>query len=236
MFVGVQLTGASIITSYSSTLLKSSRLLSPNVATFIPTSTQYISIILFTFIVDRIGRKPLLLLSGAVIALSHIVLSVYSFCSTHFWSQCTELDTVSNVTNSTGIRTLLSVEFCDHITLVPMGTLILFRFGYGLGWGQIPNILLGEFFPVKVRSTAASLSICVSMTAIAFALLMFPYLLLGACYLFSNFGLFEFHCMCVCFSFIPETTGLSMEEIEDLFKSKIIFVKFRSPFPKKNCI
>ena len=40
VFVGVQLTGVSIVASYSSTILKSSRLLSPNVASFIPTSAQ----------------------------------------------------------------------------------------------------------------------------------------------------------------------------------------------------
>ena len=91
VFVSVQLPRVSIFASYSSTILKWIRLLSPNVASFIPTSTQSILVILFTFIVDRIGRKPLLLFSGAVIALSHVVLSIYSFGSTHVWHQCSEL-------------------------------------------------------------------------------------------------------------------------------------------------
>ena len=235
VFIGVEITGTSIIASYSSTILKSSRLLSPNIASFIPTSTQSISVILFTFIVDRIGRKPLLLFSGTGIALSHVILSVYSFGSIHVWHQCSALDTTSSITNSTGIHTLVSVQFCDYITLVPMGALILLRFVYGLGWGPIPCILLGEFFPVKVRSTAASLSICVFMSAIAFIVLVFPYLqqLLGAHYVFSILGFLNFTACVFVFLFVPETTGLSMEEIEELFKSKIIFVKFWNPFPRK---
>ena len=236
VFVGVQLTGAAIITSYSSTLLKSSRLLSPNVATFIPTSTQYISIILFTFIVDRIGRKPLLLLSGAGIAMCHIVLSVYSFGSTHIWSQCSELHTVARITNSTGIHTLGSVEFCDYITLVPMLTLILFRFAYGLGWGPIPFIMLGESFPARIRSVAASVSFAVFMISLALMVLQFPYLekLLGARYVFAIFVFLNITMCVFVVLFVPETKGLSMEEVEKLFKGKIIFVKFRNPFLKKH--
>ena len=235
VFVGVQLTGVSIVTSYSSTILKSCSLLSPNVATFIPTSTQPISMILFTFIVDRIGRKPLLLFSGTGIALSHVILSVYSFGSTHVWHQCSELDTTSSITNSTGIHTLVSVQFCDYITLVPMGALILFRIAYGLGWGPVPYILLGESFPIRNRSIAASISFCVFMMTIALMLLVFPYLekLLGARYLFMLFVILNISTCVFVFLFIPETKGLSMEELEELFKVKVIFVKFRNPFPRK---
>ena len=235
VFIGVEITGTSIVASYSSTILKSSRLLSPNIASFIPTSTQLLSMILFTFIVDKIGRKPLLLFSGAGIALSYVVLSVYSFGSIHVWHKCSELDTTSSITNSTRIHTLVSVQFCDYITLVPMGALILLRFVYGLGWGPIPTILLGEMFPVKVRSTAASLSICVFLSTVSLTVLVFPYLqqLLGAPIVFSILCILNFTECVFVFLFVPETTGLSMEEIEELFKSKIIFVKFRNPFPRK---
>ena len=235
VFVGVPLTGIAIVASYSSTILKSSRLVSPNVASFIPTSVQSVSVLLFTFLVDRIGRKPLLLFSGAGIVLSHVILSVYSFGSSQVWSQCSESVTTSGLTNSSGTHSLLSVEFCDYITLVPMAALIMLRFAYGLGWGPVPWILLGEFFPTKVRSTAASISLCVYMFAIALILLMFPYFeqLFDDHYVFSIFGLLNAFICVFVFLFIPETTGLSFEQVEELFKDKIIFVKCRNPFPRK---
>ena len=156
VFVGMELTGVSIVCSYSSNILKSSRLVSPNVASFIPTSVQSGSVILFTILVDRIGRKPLLLFSGAGIALSYVILSIYLFGSLYLWTQCSGLDATSNLTNSSGVNTLVSGEFCDYITLLPMAALIIFRFMYGLGWAPIPWILLGESFHTKVRSIATS--------------------------------------------------------------------------------
>ena len=230
VLVGLELTGVSIITSYSSTILKSSRLLSPNVASFIPTSTQSISMILFTFIVDRIGRKPLLLLSGAGIALSHVVLSAYSFGTTHVWHQCSELDTTSSITNSTGIHTLVSVQFCDYITLVPMGALIFFRFAYGLGWGVVPYILLGESFPTKIRYIAASVSFSLLMFTNTLILLIFPFVeqLVESHYIFITFMLLNISTCVFVLLFVPETKGLSMEEIEELFMGKSIFLKCRN--------
>ena len=235
VFVGVELTGVSIVSSYSSNILKSSRLVSPNVASFIPTSVQSVSVILFTFLVERIGRKPLLLFSGAGIALSYAILSVYSFGSSHLWTQCSEFDTTSSLTNSSGVNTLVSGEFCDYITLLPMVALIIFRFVYGLGWGPIPFILLGESFPTKVRSIAASVSICVFMFSIGLILLVFPFLkqLLGPHYVFLIFVLLNITTCVFVFIFVPETTGLSMEEVEELFKHKIIFIKCRNLFPRK---
>ena len=120
VLVGMQIIGVSIVASYSSNILKSSRLVSPNVASFIPTSGQSLVALLFTFPVDRIGRNPLLLFSGAGIALSYVILSAYSFGSSHLWTQCSEFDTTSNLTNSSGVNTLVSGKFCDYITLVPM--------------------------------------------------------------------------------------------------------------------
>ena len=236
VLVGMELTGTSMVSSYSSNILKSSRLVSPNVASFIPTSVQSGSVILFTFLVDRIGRKPLLLFSGAGIALSYVILSVFSFGSSHLWTQCSELDTTSSLTNSSGVNTLVSEEFCDYITLLPMAALIIFRFMHGLGWGPIPWILLGESFPTKVRTTAASVSICVLMFTIATIVLVFPFLqqLLGPHYVFLIFVLLNISACVFVLFFFPETTGLSMEEVEVLFKDKIIFIKCRIPFPRKH--
>ena len=235
VLVGMELTGISIIASYSSNILKSSRLVTPNVASFIPTSVQSGSVILFTFLVDRIGRKPLLLFSGAGIALSYVILSVYSFGSSHLWTQCSELDITSGLTNSSGVNTLVSEEFCDYITLLPMAALIIIRFMFGLGWGPIPWILLGESFPAKIRTTAASVSICVVMFANGLIVLVFPFLkqLLGPLYVFLIFVLLNISICVFVFIFVPETTGLSMEEVEELFEDKIIFIKCRNPFPRK---
>ena len=191
--------------------------------------------ILFTFIVDRIGRKPLLLFSGAVISLSYVVLSVYSFGSTHVWHQCSELDTTSSITNSTRIHTLVSVQFCDYITLVPMGALILFRFAYGLGWGPIPYILLGETFPSKIRSVGASGCFCIYMCSNGIVVLVFPFLeqLFEVHYIFSFFVILNISTSVFVVLFIPETKGLSMDEVERLFKGKVFFIKCWRPFPTR---
>ena len=73
------------------------------------------------------------------------------------------------------------------------------------------------------------------MVTIALMVLVFPYLeqLIGAHYLFLIFVVLNISTCVFVFLFIPETKGLSMEGVEELFKGKVIFVKFRNPFPRK---
>ena len=87
-FICASLSGISIITSYSASILKSSRLIPPKVASLAPTVMQGISALLCTILVDRIGRKPLLIISSVGIAFCYAILSSYYFCSFLVWPHC----------------------------------------------------------------------------------------------------------------------------------------------------
>ena len=82
-------------------------------------------------------------------------------------------------------------------------------------------------FPTKVRTTAASVSICVMMFTNGLTVLVFPFLqqLLGSHYVFLIFVLLNISTCVFVFIFVPETTGLSMEEVEELFEDKFIFIR-----------
>ena len=71
--------------------------------------------------------------------------------------------------------------------------------------------------------------------SIALTVLVFPFLkqLLGPRYVFLIFVLLNISTCVFVFIFVPETTGLSMAEVEELFKDKIIFIRCRNLFPRK---
>ena len=227
LFISLELTGISIVSSYSSSILSSSSVISPNVASLLPSVLQSVSVLLCTFLVDRVGRKPLLIFSGVGVAVSHVILSFYSFGSEMIWHQCSQIETTSNLTISIANKHGLSEEFCDYITLIPLLGLMVLKFMYGIGWGPIPYVLLGESLASKVRSVAAPISISVSQLAIALPVLVFPYLVefLGPAYVFLIFILMNLSNAMFVLLFVPETRKLSFNEIQELFKSRIIFVR-----------
>ena len=224
LFISLELTGISIVSSYSSSILSSSRLTTPNIASLLPSAIESVSMLLCTFIVDRIGRKPLLIFSGVGVAVSHAILSFYSFGSEKIWHQCFQ---TSNLTISVANKHGLSEEFCDYITLLPLLGLIILKFMYGIGWGPIPHVLLGESLPSNVRHVAAPISISISLLATALPVLVFPYLVefLGPAYVFLIFILINLSNAMSVLLFVPETKKLSFNEIQELFKSRIIFVR-----------
>ena len=70
------------------------------------------------------------------------------------------------------------------------------------------------------------------MFSIAITVLVFPFLkqLLGSHYVFLIFVLLNISACVFVFIFAPETTGLSIDEVEELFRDKVIFIKCRNLF------
>ena len=228
LFAFLELTGITIVGTYSATILKTSRLIPAKIASLIPTCAQWIAAFLCTFLVDRIGRKILLIMSSLGVALSHIINSVYFFGIDRLWSHCHTSMTNSSypILSNSGVN---SRVFCDYISLLPVIALIVLRASYGFGWGPIPWIVMGESLPIKVRSIGASVSVLFFLFFSGFQILLFPYLvvLLGAYVVYLIFLLINILSAIYVLMFIPETKNKSLEEIEVLFEGQTFFLPFK---------
>lgn len=108
--------------------------ISPALATIIIGVVQVLATFVATMIVDRAGRRILLLISDSMMALCTLVLGIY------FYLQ--DLDK-SNVAN---------------IGFIPILALVVFIASFSLGFGPAPWILVGELFAPDVKGLAASLN------------------------------------------------------------------------------
>ncbi|KAM3959815.1 facilitated trehalose transporter Tret1 [Aphomia sociella] len=166
----------------------------PNVATIIIGLTQLVSSCIAPFVVEKGGRKLLLLFSTAVCAFSSAILGVYFFMDEY------------------------EVDGIENIAWLPLVTLVIFFLSYDLGFGIIPGTFIGEMFQPEVRSTGSAVAVTVAWL-IGFGVSSgFGYMVSGlgghttfwiysaACALATLFTLF----------FVPETKGKSLAEVQEM--------------------
>ena len=141
--------------------------------------------------IDRVGRKPLLLLGAAGMALSLAIL---------------------------GLTSLLLPE-PSGVSLVGIITLVclaLFIAAFAVSWGPIVWVMLGEIFPLKVRGSAMAVATVLLWGANFVVSLSFPVLLeaLGIGWLFLGYSFIGLAALFFVRSFVTETKGRSLEKIE----------------------
>ena len=148
--------------------------------------------VLFTvgemFVVDKWGRRPLLQVGGALMAVTLIVLGL---CVT--------------LIKDTGV--------IGPITLV---LLILFLAGYELGWGAVVWVMIGEVFPLRVRGIGTGTASVVLWAATFTITFVFPVMytglgLAGAAWIFAAVCVIL---VLLVTKFVPETKGRTLEQIE----------------------
>ncbi|XP_058811702.1 facilitated trehalose transporter Tret1-like isoform X2 [Topomyia yanbarensis] len=189
-----QLSGINVILFYSQTIFaKTGSSLTPAISTILVGSVSFLASGATPIIVDRLGRKPILLASAAGMCLAHGTMGLY------FYTDYLKLDVV------------------DSIGWLPIFSLIFFVTVYCVGFGSIPWVVLGEMFPANMKSIAASI-VASSCWVLAFLVLQFFSTLevaVGSHWLFWIFGI-----MCgVAFVFtlttVMETKGMSLQQIQD---------------------
>ncbi|MBX9617139.1 MAG: sugar porter family MFS transporter [Caulobacteraceae bacterium] len=159
-----QLVGINIVFYYGAVLWQSVGL-SENDALMINVLSGALSIaavIAGLLVIDRIGRKPMLLIGSLGMALT-LGLVAYAFSTGTFMATGTVLEAGTVLNNGTVYEatTTLGSSFLDLtpemglLALVAANVYVMF---FNFSWGPVMWVMLGEMFPNQIRGSALSVS------------------------------------------------------------------------------
>jgi hypothetical protein len=189
-----QLSGVNAVIFYTQDIfVKAGFNANPSIPTLIVGAALVVFTVVSCVLADIAGRRVLLMLSGALMSLSIVVLGVKFY-----------LYEVKNIT-SVGWLSLLC--------------LIIYIAFFSIGWGPLPWLIMSEIFPSRVKGFACGIATCINWIA-AFVTTkeFFPLSVLVHDY--TTFWIFGGICgisVAFVFVFLLETKGKSLEEIENHF-------------------
>lgn len=196
LMVFQQFCGINAVMFYSTKIFEEANSAIPGkYATIIIGVAQVIATLTGSFLVDRLGRKILLIASGTLHVISTAAIGVYY------------MKTESLTENDYG--------------WVPLVSLVIFIIGFSIGFGPIPWLMVAELTPMDSRSTTSAISTTTNWTC-AFLLTKNFELLKDALTKHGTFFLFaaiSFLSILFTVFMLPETKGKSSSEIQELFSS-----------------
>ncbi|XP_076280403.1 facilitated trehalose transporter Tret1 [Lasioglossum baleicum] len=188
-----QLSGINVVLFYmESIFISAGTSLSTSVATIIVGIVQVLASGVTPIVVDRLGRKMLLIFSGVGEIVTLTALGIYFYLKDA---------TTSDVSN---------------ISILPVLSLVIFISTYSVGWGPLPWTVMGEMLPSNVKSKASSIAVC-TCWFLAFLITKFSSDLAGEFGNYTLYWVFAVFCVIsVVFTVmvLPETKGKSLQQIQ----------------------
>lgn len=167
--------------------------IAPEISTIIIGIVQVLASAATPLLVDRKGKRFLLLVSAVGMALSQGALG-YFFHLKH------------------------GGQDVSSLAWLPVVSLISYIITYCLGFGPLPWAVMGELFPGNVKSAASTIT-TVSCWALGFLITQYYGVVSAAIGVSGSFGIFGVCCVAAAifvFKFVPETSGRSLQEIQDI--------------------
>lgn len=144
-------------------------------------------------VVEKLGKRIMLLVSAAAMCLAMGLLGLYFYLKEN------------------------DPETATSISWLPIAALIIYIILYCVGFGPLPWAVLGEMFPSNVKSYASSI-VASTCWIIGFFITLYFSTLAAAVGSAWSFWLFTIFCAAaVPFTFIMvfETKGMSLQQIQD---------------------
>ncbi|XP_031622593.1 facilitated trehalose transporter Tret1-like [Contarinia nasturtii] len=163
-----------------------------HLATILVGFVQLVSNIVALFVVDRSGRKPLLMISAVIMCIS------MSGMGTAFY---------------------LKQQGSASFGWLPLTSLMIYMIGFSVGFGCIPFLLLGELFPAEQRSVLSSIAGSFNLGVMFIVIKTYHYLeavitTAGTFYMYSVFCALA---LIFVIFVVPETKGRDLDDIAKLF-------------------
>lgn len=119
-------------------------------------------------------------------------------------------------------RTILEEGLQFILPVLPLIEIILYILFFGLGVGTVPWLLLGELCPVKVKGITSGVVACAAFGTVFILVKLFP-LMLQVLGQHGTYFFFAMVCVAMAFFtqvFVPETSGKSIAELQNLFQDQ----------------
>ena len=145
-------------------------------------------------LVDRIGRKPLLTIGSAGMA---VTLATMAWC----FSQATGSGATLSLPGATGI-----------VALIAANAYVVF---FGVSWGPVVWVLLGEMFPNRIRATALAVAAAAQWLANFAITSSFPALAeIGLTFAYGLYAGFALLSLLFVLYAVRETKGIELEDMQ----------------------
>ncbi len=189
--VAQQITGINTVIYYAPTILKFAGLSSAPAAILASVGVGIVNVVLTLVamqLIDRVGRRPLLLVSLGGMAVSLFVL---------------------------GLAFSLP-QLSGSLGSIAVGSLMVYVGSFAVGLGPVFWLILSEIYPLSIRGRAMSIGTIANWSANLIVALSFLTLtqVLGKPATFWLYGLVTIGAWLFAFFLVPETKGKTLEQIE----------------------
>jgi MFS transporter, SP family, sugar:H+ symporter len=209
-----QFVGINVIFYYSTTLWQAVGFSKDD--SFTVSTITSITNVAVTFIaialIDKIGRRPLLLIGSLGMTVS-LGLMAIAFTQS-FTQQVLDTDQLSETYNQMIDQTALP-DGWGTTALIAANAFVVF---FGATWGPLVWVLLGEMFPNRIRAAALGVAAAAQWIANFMVSQSFPWLLdtFGASIPYLIYTTFAFLSFWFVLGKVPETKGRALEDMEGL--------------------
>jgi MFS family permease len=193
----IQITGINAIVYYSPRIFEAMGFSGNFALLVLPALVQVaglIAVFASLTLVDRVGRRPILLTGIAIMVLANILLvAVFAIGS----------------------------DFGGALTALGFLGLLLFIVGFTFGFGALVWVYAGESFPARLRSLGASAMLTSNLVGNVIVAAVFLTMLngLGGSGTFAVFGSLAVAAFVFVFRFAPETKGRQLEDIRHYWEN-----------------
>lgn len=168
-------------------------------------TVQLITSAMSSQLVDRLGRKPLLLISSCGVGLSNVIIGAY-FYMKHLQS-----------------------DYVVSLKFIPNVVIPIFIFSYTIGLATVPFAITSEIFPTNIKSKATCV-IQIFAALVTFAVTKLYQVVadnLGNYVAFWGFGVLSVLGVIFIILQLPETKGQSFAAIQERLysRNKVAYVK-----------
>ena len=194
-----QFSGIGAILFYGGELLQNAGIADPNLGAAISQIVQFSFTVVAVLLIDRLGRRPLLLTSAMTMLSATVLLGWY------FYREEQEF-------GYTFPPVFAALMVC------------LFYVGFALGMGAIPWLLMSELAPARARGWASGATTFTNWVVCGLVSAIFPTMqrAIGRSYSFWVFSGMLVASVFFISIFVPETKGQSLEAIEEYFQGRRI--------------
>ena len=179
--------------------------------TLFTNTTNVVVTLVAISLVERIGRKPLLLVGSAGMAVA-LATMAFVFGTADTCTQALVDAGQAGCTGADAIGAPYLTGAAGPIAVVAANLYVVF---FGVSWGPVVWVLLGEIFPNRIRAAALAVAAAAQWTANFLVSVSFPEMAavsLGAAYLvFTVFSVLSFFFVA---KYVKETKGMSLEEMD----------------------